>query len=70
MDGPSGTMTMASGSTDLRDMSSMSTKMELCRWMFIDEVEAVGAEILGILEQHTAETARKLKGECKVECKK
>jgi hypothetical protein len=26
MDGPSGTMTMASGSTDLRDMSSMSTK--------------------------------------------
>ena len=59
MDGPSGTMTMASGSTDLRDMSSMSTKMELCRWMFIDEVEAVGAEILGILEQHTAEAARK-----------
>ena len=59
MDGPSGSMTMASGSTDLRDMSSMAAKMELCRWLFIDEVEAVGAEILGTLEENTAQAARK-----------
>ena len=33
--------------------------MGLCRWVFVDEVEALGAEILGIMEQHTSEAARR-----------
>ena len=31
----------------------------MCRWIFIDEVEAVGAEILGILEENTTKAARR-----------
>ncbi len=36
----------------------MAAKMELCRWLFIDEVEAVGAETLGSVDQNTSEAAR------------
>ena len=38
---------------------SMAAKCEAARWLFIDETEAAGAENFGILEQHTAEAARK-----------
>ena len=50
---------MQTGSGGSQDMSSMAAKMELCRWLFIDEVEAVGAEILGSVEQNTSEAARR-----------
>ena len=56
---PIGSVTMGSGQADLRNMSSMAAKCEVARWLFIDEAEAVGAENFGILEQHTAEAARK-----------
>ena len=55
---PKGGMHIQTGSKNSRDMSSMSTKMGLCRWLFVDEVEAVGADILGSMEQHTSEGAR------------
>ena len=56
---PIGSVTMGSGQADLRNMSSMTAKCEVARWLFIDEAEAVGAENFGIPEQHTAEAARK-----------
>ena len=56
--GPKGGMPIQMGNKN-GDMSSMAAKMELCRWLFIDEVEAVGAEILGVMEQHTSEAARR-----------
>ena len=34
-------------------------KCELAYWVFIDEVEAVGAQILGIVEQNMADAAKK-----------
>ena len=40
------------GTKDSQHMSSMAANMELCRWLFVDEVEVVGAEILGTLEQN------------------
>ena len=65
---PIGSVTMGSGQADLRNMSSMAAKSEVARWLFIDEAEAVGAENFGILEEHTAETARtrlyKYRGGC------
>ena len=56
---PKGGMHIKTGSKDGQDMSSMAAKMSLCRWLFVDEVEAVGAEILGILEQNTCEAAKR-----------
>ena len=55
----SGTMTVQAGNSGSRDMSSMASKIEVCRWVFIDEVEALGAETLGILEENTTEASRK-----------
>ena len=57
--GPKGGMHVQVGSKNSQDMSSMAAKMELCRWLFVDEVEAVGAEILGVMEQHISEAARR-----------
>ena len=54
-----GSVTVRTGNSGSRDMSSMGSKTEVCRWMFIDEVEALGAEILGILEENTTEAARR-----------
>ena len=45
--------------TDKQDVSSMATKCELCRWVLIDEIEAVGAEILGELADNMAAAARR-----------
>ena len=56
---PMGGMHVQTGSKNGQDMSSMAAKMELCRWLFIDEVEALGAEILGNVEQNTSEAARR-----------
>jgi hypothetical protein len=53
MDSPQGGMTLRSGSSDSRNMSSMGSKCEHCHWLFIDECEAVGAEDLCTLEQNT-----------------
>ena len=53
-----GGMHIKTGGKDGQDMSSMAAKMELCRWLFIDEVEAVGAETLGSVDQNTSEAAR------------
>ena len=54
-----GSRTFKSGSCNARDMSSMSSKCEWCRWVLIDECEATGAGILGSLEQNVAEATRK-----------
>ena len=54
-----GNVTVQTGNSGSRDMSSMGSKTEVCRWMFIDEVEALGAEILGILEENTTKAARR-----------
>ena len=56
--GPKGGLNIQMGNKN-GDLSSMAAKMELCRWLFIDEVEAVGAEILGVMEQHIGEAARR-----------
>ena len=40
-------------------MSSMAAKMELLRFALIDEIEAAGASLLGKLQQHMAEAARR-----------
>ena len=37
----------------------MAAKSELCRWILIDEIEAVGAEILGELADNMAAAARR-----------
>ena len=37
----------------------MASKIEVCRWVFVDEVEALGAETLGILEENITEASRK-----------
>ena len=58
-EGPKGSMQVLPGTTDGKGMSTMAAKMELCRWLFVDEVEAVGAEIIGIMEQHTSDAARR-----------
>ena len=55
----SGDMRVQSGNNGTRNMSSMGAKTEVCRWIFILEVEAVGAEILGVLEENTTESARR-----------
>ena len=49
---PQGGGHIQTGTKDSQQMSSMVAKMELCRWLFVDEVEVVGAEILGTLEQN------------------
>ena len=54
-----GNMTVQAGNSGSRDMSSMASKTEVCRWIFIDEVEALGAETLGILEENTTEASRR-----------
>ena len=57
--GPRGSMQVLAGNADGKGMSTMAAKMELCRWLFVDEVEAVGAEIIGIMEQNTSDAARR-----------
>ena len=57
--GPKGSTHMQTGNKDSQDMSSMAAKMELCRWLFVDEVEAVGAEIIGVMDQNTSDAARR-----------
>ena len=52
-------MTVQAGNSGSRDMSSMASKTEVSRWIFIDEVEALGAETLGILEENTTESSRR-----------
>ena len=42
------------------NMSSMAAKMEWCRFMLIDEIEATAAGDLGELQEHMAEAARDL----------
>ena len=37
----------------------MGAKCEVCRWVLIDEIEAVGAEILGELAENMAAAARR-----------
>ena len=41
-EGPKGSMQVLPGTTDGKGMSTMAAKMDLCRWLFVDEVEAVG----------------------------
>ena len=54
-----GNMTVQAGNSGSRDMSSMASKTEVCRWVFNHEVEALGAETLGILEENTTEASRR-----------
>ena len=46
-----GNVTVQTGNSGSRDMSSMGSRTEVCRWIFIDEVEALGAEAFEELEQ-------------------
>ena len=57
-DTPGGSATLGGGTAAKHDMSSMAAKCELLRWMFIDEIEALGADILGMLEENMAAAAR------------
>ena len=58
-DGPTGSMAMGARRAYVRDVSTMASKCELVRWVFIDEAEAVGGENMGALEHNTAEAGMK-----------
>ena len=57
-DGPGGGNVRGGGKSGKGCMSSMAAKMELLRFVLIDEIEAAGASLLGKLQQHMAEAAR------------
>ena len=57
-EGPGGSAAVGGAHCQKQDMSSMASKCELCRWVLIDEIEAVGAEILGELADNMTAAAR------------
>jgi hypothetical protein len=65
MESPTGPMTLCSGRSDSRDMSSMAAKLEHLKWLFIDESEAVGAGHLGTLEENVSQAAPKRWCKCR-----
>ena len=57
-DGPQGGFKLGGRRGQKGDMSSMAAKLQWCRFVLIDEIEAVGAEIIGQLQEHVAEATR------------
>jgi len=58
-DGPGGGFNLGRRKNQAGDMSSMGAKTELLRFILLDECEATGASVLGQLQEHTAEAARR-----------
>ena len=58
-DGPNGGFRLGGRKNQAGDMSTMGAKTELLRFVLIDECEATGASVLGQLQEHTAEAARR-----------